>query len=77
MKKKYDYFQDEFDKETRNEMNEWARLVDKYGSELKKFDMICFQYFDMSLIDGINILIVVNIVFQFILLLLNLIFLVH
>ena len=22
-------------------MNEWARLVDKYGSELKKFDLIC------------------------------------
>lgn len=41
MKKKYDYFQDEFDKETRNEMNEWARLVDRYGAELKKFDIVC------------------------------------
>lgn len=41
LKKKYDYFQDEFDKETRNEMNEWARLVDRYGNELKKFEMVC------------------------------------
>lgn len=41
LKKKYDYFQDEFDKETRNEMNEWAKLVDRYGSELKKFDLVC------------------------------------
>ena len=41
LKKKYDYFQDEFDKETRNEMNEWARLVDRYGAELKKFDLVC------------------------------------
>ena len=41
LKKKYDYFQDEFDKETRNEMNEWARLVDRYGSELKKFELVC------------------------------------
>ena len=22
-------------------MNEWARLVDRYGAELKKFDIIC------------------------------------
>src|SRR5688572_29041108 len=29
LKQKYDYFQDEFDKETRHEMNEWARLVDR------------------------------------------------
>jgi len=41
LKKKYDYFQDEFDKETRNEMNEWARLVDRYGGELKKFELVC------------------------------------
>jgi len=41
LKKKYDYFQDEFDKETRNEMNEWARLVDRYGNELKKFECVC------------------------------------
>ena len=41
VKKKFDYYQDEFDKETRNEMNEWARLVDRYGSELKKFDLVC------------------------------------
>ena len=41
LKKKYDYFQDEFDKETRNEMNEWARLVDRYGNELKKFELVC------------------------------------
>lgn len=41
LKKKYDYYQDEFDKETRNEMNEWARLVDRYGGELKKFDLVC------------------------------------
>lgn len=41
LKKKYDYFQDEFDKETRNEMNEWARLVDRYAEELKKFEIVC------------------------------------
>jgi len=41
LKRKYDYYQDEFDKETKNEMEEWARLVDKYASELKKFDMVC------------------------------------
>ena len=41
LKKKYDFYQDEFDKETRNEMEEWARLVDKYAEELKKFDMVC------------------------------------
>jgi hypothetical protein len=41
LKKKFDYFQDEFDKETRNEMNEWARLVDRYGNELKKFELVC------------------------------------
>ena len=41
VKKKFDYYQDEFDKETRNEMNEWARLVDRYGSELKKFELVC------------------------------------
>lgn len=22
-------------------MNEWARLVDRYGSELKKFELVC------------------------------------
>ena len=22
-------------------MNEWAKLVDRYGSELKKFDLVC------------------------------------
>jgi len=22
-------------------MNEWARLVDRYGAELKKFDLVC------------------------------------
>ncbi len=41
LKKKYDFYQDEFDKETRNEMEEWARLVDKYAAELKKFDLVC------------------------------------
>lgn len=41
LKKKYDYFQDEFDKETRHEMNEWARLVDRYANELKKYELIC------------------------------------
>ena len=41
LKKKYDFYQEEFDKETRHEMNEWARLVDKYASELKKYDMVC------------------------------------
>jgi len=41
LKKKYDYFQDEFDKETRHEMNEWARLVDRYASELKKYELVC------------------------------------
>jgi palmitoyltransferase len=41
LKKKYDFYQDEFDKETRHEMEEWARLVDKYAHELKKFDMVC------------------------------------
>ena len=51
LKKKYDYFQDEFDKETRNEMNEWARLVDKYGAELKKFDVVC-AFCGQHLSDG-------------------------
>lgn len=41
LKKKYDFYQEEFDKETRHEMNEWARLVDKYSSELKKYDLVC------------------------------------
>lgn len=41
LKKKYDFYQDEFDKETRNEMEEWAKLVDKYANELKKFDLVC------------------------------------
>lgn len=41
LKKKYDFYQDEFDKETRNEMEEWAKLVDKYANELKKYDMVC------------------------------------
>ncbi len=41
LKKKYDFYQDEFDKETRHEMEEWARLVDKYAHELKKFDLVC------------------------------------
>ena len=40
-KKKYDFYQEEFDKETRHEMNEWARLVDRYASELKKYEMVC------------------------------------
>ena len=22
-------------------MNEWARLVDRYGNELKKFELVC------------------------------------
>ena len=22
-------------------MNEWAKLVDRYGSELEKFDLVC------------------------------------
>jgi hypothetical protein len=41
LKKKYDYYQEEFDKETRHEMNEWARLVDRYASELKKYELVC------------------------------------
>ena len=41
LKRKYDYFQDEFDKETRHEMNEWARLVDRYAAELKKYELVC------------------------------------
>ena len=41
LKKKYDFYQEEFDKETRHEMNEWARLVDKYANELKKYDLVC------------------------------------
>ena len=41
LKKKYDYYQDEFDKETRHEMNEWARLVDRYACELKKYELVC------------------------------------
>jgi len=41
LKRKYDYYQDEFDKETRHEMNEWARLVDRYASELKKYELVC------------------------------------
>lgn len=38
LKKKYDFYQEEFDKETRHEMNEWARLVDRYAAELKKYE---------------------------------------
>ena len=38
LKKKYDFYQEEFDKETRHEMNEWARLVDLYSAELKKYE---------------------------------------
>jgi len=41
LKKKYDYYADEFDKETRHEMNEWARLVDRYACELKKYELVC------------------------------------
>jgi len=41
LKKKYDFYQEEFDKETRHEMNEWARLVDKYAGELKRYDLVC------------------------------------
>ena len=41
MKKKYDFYQEEFDKETRHEMNEWAQLVDRYAGELKKYEMVC------------------------------------
>lgn len=41
VKKKYDFYQEEFDKETRHEMNEWARLVDRYASELKKYELVC------------------------------------
>ena len=41
IKKKYDCYQDEFDKETRQEMEEWAKLVDKYAGELQKFDLVC------------------------------------
>lgn len=41
LKKKYDFYQDEFDKETRIEMEEWAKLVDKYAEELSKFNMVC------------------------------------
>jgi palmitoyltransferase len=41
LKKKYDYYQDEFDRETRNEMEEWAKLVDRYANELKKYDLVC------------------------------------
>lgn len=41
LKKKYDFYQEEFDKETRHEMNEWAQLVDRYAGELKKYEMCC------------------------------------
>ena len=41
LKKKYDFYQEEFDKETRHEMNEWARLVDRYASELKRYELVC------------------------------------
>lgn len=41
VKKKYDFYQEEFDKETRHEMNEWARLVDRYAAELKKYELVC------------------------------------
>ena len=41
MKKKYDFYQEEFDKETRHEMNEWAQLVDRYAAELKKYELVC------------------------------------
>lgn len=41
LKKKYDFYQEEFDKETRHEMNEWARLVDRYAAELKKYELVC------------------------------------
>jgi hypothetical protein len=41
LKKKYDFYQEEFDKETRHEMNEWARLVDRYATELKRYELVC------------------------------------
>jgi hypothetical protein len=41
LKKKYDFYQDEFDRETRHEMEEWAKLVERHAEELKKFDMVC------------------------------------
>ena len=41
LKKKYDFYQEEFDKETRHEMNEWAQLVDRYAAELKKYELVC------------------------------------
>ena len=41
LKKKYDFYQEEFDKETRHEMNEWAQLVDRYAGELKKYELVC------------------------------------
>ena len=55
LKKKYDYYQEEFDKETRHEMNEWARLVDRYAGELKKFELVCSfcgQHLGESNING-------------------------
>jgi palmitoyltransferase len=51
LKKKYDYYQEEFDKETRHEMNEWARLVDRYASELKKYELVC-SFCGQHLADG-------------------------
>lgn len=51
MKKKYDFYQEEFDKETRHEMNEWARLVDRYAAELKKYEGAVLQDSQMLVID--------------------------
>jgi palmitoyltransferase len=38
---KNDYFQSEFDKATKQEMNEWAKLIDMYAGELKRYQIIC------------------------------------
>lgn len=32
-------------------MNEWARLVDRYASELKKYELVC-AFCGQALVDG-------------------------
>ena len=39
--KQQDHYEAAFDKSTRDEMHEWAKLVDLYAAELKKYQVVC------------------------------------
>lgn len=44
---------EELDKAAQEEMNEWAKLTDKFADELKKFQMVCF--FCAQMMDDKNV----------------------